>query len=99
MIAKAAQQAKKESTKNAPGVLAEINSARTNPRAYAEHIMPMLRLFSGNVLQQPGRKDLITNEGVDAVNEAVQFLLSAKPLPPLESVSSKLGSMSPMEPR
>ena len=65
-------------------VLKEINAARTDPSAYAAHLAPMLKLYEGKLLRRPGEVALMTQEGVAAVEEAVRFLQSATPLPPLE---------------
>ena len=67
--------------------LKEINAARTDPAAYAAHVRPMLALFEGNVLKQPGKTPLMTNEGPDAVNELLAFLQGAEAVPPLVRVS------------
>jgi uncharacterized protein YkwD len=64
-------------------LLAEINLARANPSKYAAYLEEMKRQFKGNTWQRPGRTALATNEGVAAVDEAIRFLRSAKPLPAL----------------
>lgn len=78
------------SSASSPGVpkpadiLAEINSARANPAKYATYLEAMKKQFQGNTWQRPGRTGLTTHEGVAAVDEAIRFLKSAKPLPALK---------------
>ncbi len=65
-------------------VLAEINRARANPREYADTLREYRDFFDGRVLFLPGDQNgVITNEGVDAVDEAIDFLERQEPLPPL----------------
>ncbi|MEO6392033.1 MAG: CAP domain-containing protein [Pyrinomonadaceae bacterium] len=78
------------SSTSAPGVpnpadiLTEINLARANPAKYAAYLETMKKQFHGSTYQRPGRPGLTTNEGVAAVDEAIRFLKSAKPLPALK---------------
>lgn len=65
------------------GIVAEMNLARANPPAYAALLQNMRRYYNGNMLQLPGQTPILTNEGVRAVDEAIRFLKSTKPLPPL----------------
>ena len=78
MIAKATSAASEKATECAPAVLAEINLARTDPKAYAAHVKPMLALFEGKVLKRPGEMNLVTQEGAVAVNDCVKFLEAAE---------------------
>jgi uncharacterized protein YkwD len=65
-------------------VLAEINLARTDPRAYAGFLREFRRQFRGKYYVLPGSAVRIqTGEGVAAVDEAIRFLSRSKPLPPL----------------
>lgn len=65
-------------------VLADINLARTDPRAYAGFLREFRRQFRGKQYLQPGSAVRIqTGEGVAAVDEAIRFLSRSKPLPPL----------------
>lgn len=67
-------------------VLAEINAARQNPREYAERLREYRRYFDGRMLFLPGDPNgLVTNEGTDAVDEAIDFLERQAPLPPLDA--------------
>ena len=62
-------------------VLAEINAARANPRAYAMYLKEWLDHFDDKLLRLPHETALITREGSAAVEEAIDFLESARPLP------------------
>jgi len=65
-------------------VLAEINLARTKPRAYAGFIREFRSQFRGKYYVLPGSSTRVqTSEGGAAVDEAVTFLSRLKPLPPL----------------
>lgn len=64
-------------------VLEEMNRARTNPGAYADWLESMKSYYYGNLLQLPGQQPIRTQEGVRAVDEAIRFLRSQPPLPPL----------------
>lgn len=66
-------------------VLARINDARQHPRDYAEQLRDYRRYFEGRIVYLPGdRNGVITNEGIDAVDEAIAFLENQLPLPPLD---------------
>lgn len=68
----------------ARGVLAELNAARANPKAYAEHLRVYRSQFTGTYHIPPGsRIRYITREGIRAVDEAVRFLEAQRPLSPL----------------
>lgn len=74
-----------EATRMERDVLAEINYAREHPREYAEQLREYRRYFDGRVLNLPGDPNgLITNEGPDAVDEAIDFLERQQPLSPLD---------------
>lgn len=61
-------------------VVLEMNKARANPALYAQlYIEPRAKKFSGNVYNGT----LMTNEGVNAVNECVNAMKGAKALSPL----------------
>ena len=65
-------------------VLAEINFARTQPRAYAQRLRGYRALFRGKVVRYPGNSNgLLTEEGVEAVDEAIRFLERQVPLDPI----------------
>jgi len=62
-------------------ILAELNYARTKPAEYAQFLENMKQYFKGNTYEYPGEIPLLTNEGVGAVQEAIDFLKSAAPRP------------------
>jgi uncharacterized protein YkwD len=65
-------------------ILDEMNLARMEPQRYATFVEEYKTYYKGNQLSIPGRsKALMTFEGVAAVDEAINFLRAAKPLPPL----------------
>lgn len=75
-------------TSDVPGledqVLDRINHVRQDPAAYAERLRALRPHFVGRVLYLPGReRAMVTQEGVDAVDEAIAFLRDQTPLPPL----------------
>jgi len=75
-------------TSDVPGledqVLDRINHVRQDPAAYAERLRALRPHFVGHVLYLPGReRAMVTQEGVDAVDEAIAFLRDQTPLPPL----------------
>lgn len=75
---------------DASAVFAEMNAARAAPAAYAKHLAPMAAAFKGTLMSLPGRTPLRTKEGKKAVDEAVEFLKAAKPVPPLVQLSPGL---------
>lgn len=64
-------------------VFEEINLARTDPKRYAVILKEARKHYSGKKLSLQGRI-FETVEGTAAVNEAITFLNSQNPLPPLE---------------
>ncbi len=62
------------------GVLREMNLARTQPRRYAEFLEERRRYYRGNRFERPGEIAIITQEGVSAVDEAIEFLRRVKPI-------------------
>ncbi|HEY0376186.1 MAG TPA: CAP domain-containing protein [Pyrinomonadaceae bacterium] len=64
-------------------IFGEMNLARTQPQKYATFVGEYKKYYNGNQLLLPGRQGLLTAEGVAAVDEAVNFLRAAKPLPAL----------------
>ncbi len=66
-------------------VILELNKVRSNPAAYAEqYLVPRRQFYHGNTYSVPGRIDLMTNEGVGALDECIRVLTSSRPLPPLQ---------------
>ena len=67
----------------AEDIHAETNAVRQDPAGYAEHLEQMLPRFEGTLLQRPGRAYLRTDEGADAVREAIDALRRRQPVAPL----------------
>ena len=65
-------------------ILDEINLARSNPSRYVHYLEDFKRYYHGNELRLPDGQSLTTHEGVKALDEAVNFLRSLRPLSPLE---------------
>ncbi len=61
-------------------VLREMNLARTKPSRYAEILTEGRKYFQGTRFKRPGEITLITQEGVSAVDEAIEFLRAVKPV-------------------
>ena len=65
-------------------VLDEINLARTEPQKYVEFLIELRKQFHDNTYLIPGTNVAVeTNEGVAALDEAIDFFADRKPLPPL----------------
>jgi uncharacterized protein YkwD len=65
-------------------VLQEMNQARTDPRAYASYLEAMRKYYKGKNYVPPTGRSSSTIEGVSGLDEAIKFLQTAKPLPPLQ---------------
>lgn len=65
----------------------EINQARANPLLYATYLEKLKPQFSGKTYTPAGKDPLTTEEGWNAVDEAIKFLKALKPLPPLVTSS------------
>ncbi len=64
-------------------VVDEHNRARQDPRGYAAHLVALRAQFRGNMIRFPGEPSVMTREGVEAVDEALEYLRKADPLPAL----------------
>lgn len=65
-------------------IVSEINRARADPTGYADELRAYRMQFEGRIVTLPGRdQQLMTSEGVSAVDEAIRFLDRQAPLPPL----------------
>ena len=65
-------------------VLAELNRARTDPHAVADDLRRYRMTFAGRVAREEGDPvGILTVEGRQAVDEAIDFLEQQEPLPPL----------------
>jgi uncharacterized protein YkwD len=65
-------------------ILAEINLARTNPAVYLTYLEDFKKLYHGKEIRYVDGSTLVTNEGLSALEEAITFVRSVQPLPPLE---------------
>jgi uncharacterized protein YkwD len=65
------------------GVVAEMNRARANPRAYAQSLREWRRQFRGSKAQLAPGVFLQTQEGVTAVDEAIRVLGNTSTAPKL----------------
>lgn len=61
-------------------LLNEINQARANPQAYAGYLEKLKPFFKGRLYDPSGNGGLETQEGWNAVEDAIKFLRAAKPL-------------------
>lgn len=61
-------------------IVAELNQARTNPALYAELLTATRKYYEGKVYKEPGRINLLTQEGLKAVDEAIAYLRKQKPI-------------------
>jgi uncharacterized protein YkwD len=65
-------------------VLEEMNLARTDPVRYATYLEAWRNYYNGKRFKQPGTAPVDTAEGISALEEAIKYLRSSKPLPPLQ---------------
>lgn len=67
-------------------VLHELNLLRGNPSVYAGGVAATIKRFDGKILRgrSPDEMDIMTQEGVAAVQEAVRALRAASPVLPVE---------------
>ncbi len=63
-------------------VLFELNHVRQNPQDYIQYLEAVKKKYKGMFVQKDGIL-FKTQEGIQAVTEAIKFLQAAKPLPPL----------------
>ena len=71
------------STPSASAIVREMNLARTNPALYATFAEELRSRFDGRCLVLPGHGRIVTKEGSRAIDEAIHFLKSTRPLQPL----------------
>jgi uncharacterized protein YkwD len=65
-------------------IVEEMNLARQNPAAYVRHLVKLRKYYTEDLLQFPGKTPVRTQEGVKAVDEAIRYLKSTKPIPKLK---------------
>lgn len=61
-------------------IFEETNRVRANPATYAAELENLRQYFDGNLLKLPGQIPMETEEGLSAVEEAIQALKAAKPM-------------------
>lgn len=67
-------------------LLDEINLARANPQVYAGYLEKLKPLFKGKLYTMAGQEAALeTQEGWDAVDDAIKFMRTAKPVGPLNT--------------
>jgi len=64
-------------------VVHEINLARSAPKDYASLLEQFKKYYHDKLIKFPNETPIITEEGVGALIEAIRFLRSTKPIPPL----------------
>jgi uncharacterized protein YkwD len=63
-------------------IILELNKVRSNPKRFAEDYMEDLRTaYKGKFYTYPGQVTVRSQEGISPLNECIQFLKKAKPLP------------------
>ena len=65
-------------------ILDEINFARAKPSEYLKLLLEFRGNYKGKEIHFPDGRILVTNEGVAALDDAINFLRSVKPAPLLE---------------
>lgn len=61
----------------------ELNLCRRNPSQYSTKVKRLIPLFKGDVMHKPGETPIQTSEGKRVVQECVQYLDRARPVPAL----------------
>jgi uncharacterized protein YkwD len=64
-------------------VVQEMSDMRVRPKAYAHFLRELRPYFEGTLWKRPERVPLRTEEGVAALDEAIAFLESVRPMGPL----------------
>jgi uncharacterized protein YkwD len=65
-------------------IVDELNLARTNPAIYSSLIEEWRPYYDGTLRSLPGQHPVRTREGLQAIDDAIRFLETAQPAPPLE---------------
>jgi uncharacterized protein YkwD len=60
-------------------LLDEMNRLRANPRKYAEKLVALRPSYRKNLIMREGRPHILTQEGVPALDEAIEALSKAPP--------------------
>lgn len=69
---------------NEQALVDEINLARANPSAYITYLEEYRKYYKDKTVKFPDGYEQPTVEGVRALNEAIAFLRTLKPLPPYQ---------------
>lgn len=64
-------------------ILKEINLARTRPAEYAAYLEQLRPYFKGREYTRPGAPAFMTQEGTQALDDAISFLRATRPAPAL----------------
>lgn len=65
-------------------VIEQLNFARSEPARYAQEVLiPMRKFYKNGFIEYPGEIRIITNEGISALEEAIEFMKDASPVGPL----------------
>lgn len=67
-------------------ILNEMNAIRANPKSYVPYVEDYKKMFNGSIIHYPNGTLIQTNEGLAAVDEAIEFLKTAPSEPPLKFV-------------
>ncbi|HAQ19704.1 MAG TPA: CAP domain-containing protein [Prolixibacteraceae bacterium] len=63
-------------------VILELNKVRSNPKRFAEEYLEELRIaYSGKLYTYPGQNPVKSQEGIRPLEECIQVLACAKPVP------------------
>lgn len=74
-------------------IIEQINFARTKPSEFANILSGYIQYYKAKVFRYPGMTGIQTNEGVDGVNEAIEFLKNQKPVNSLD-INSDMNSIA-----
>lgn len=74
-------------------VVREVNLARSNPGRYASFLADWKQYYEGRRIKRSGEPTILTEEGVAALEEAIEYLRSIGPVPSLRpSLGMSLGA-------
>jgi len=65
-------------------ILEELNHARTNPLAFSQRMEEMRKNYTGYVYLQPNGIQIKTQEGIEAFEEAMEYMKNQSPIGPLQ---------------
>ncbi|OMJ91983.1 hypothetical protein SteCoe_5297 [Stentor coeruleus] len=65
-------------------ILSELNQCRTNPRRYSAKLTNILKFYTGNTYEKPGKNPIETKEGSSNVISLIKYLKTVRPSPPLK---------------